>query len=44
MVTLSEDGSWHCRVCGVRDGHVGQPEGVLELWGKATNRVQWRPR
>jgi len=41
---LSEDGCWRCRVCGVREGHLGHPEGVLDLWAKATNRVQWRPR
>jgi hypothetical protein len=40
---LSEDYSWRCRVCGTPSGHIGQPDGVLDAWAKATNRVQWRP-
>jgi hypothetical protein len=35
-------GSWRCRHCGAREGHVGSydPE---EAWNKAGNRVQWSP-
>jgi len=41
---LSDEGSWRCRVCGAVDGHVGHAVGAEELWGRASNRVQWRPR
>ncbi len=41
---LAEDGCWRCRVCGARDGHMGAAEQVEELWARACNRVQWRPR
>lgn len=40
---LADDDSWHCRVCGCREGNLGSVENLGELWGAAGARVQWRP-
>lgn len=40
---LCSEMSWRCRQCGACDGngHVGEADGVIELWKEACNRVQW---
>lgn len=37
----SSSGSWHCRLCGESEGHVGHFD-PQEAWLRAANRVQWR--